>query len=121
MNPSIYATLEGGERTKIGEVVECRLANTAPVPVPFPPPLHGIAPASVTMQFTGTAFGTSSRMRALLRGIMTGVGRSKRSRENTRLRRDIGRAIGRGRRWRQLDQLRSDAPMGFIYEPGGEP
>lgn len=89
MTPSLYATLPSGERIKIGEVVEGRLANTAPMS--FPPPLHEIAPTSVAMQFTGTAFGMSSRMRALLRGIMVGIGRSKRSRENTRRRRDAGR------------------------------
>lgn len=89
MDPTIYATLSSGERIKIGEVVECRLANTAPVS--FPPPIHEIAPASVAMQFTGNVIGMSSK----LRGFLLGIGRSKRSRENTRRRRDIGRAARR--------------------------
>lgn len=149
MHHTLYAAMSNGERIKIGEGVECRVANTEPVS--FPPLIHDIAPVSVAMQFTGTVL-TLSRS---LRGFLLCIGRSKRSRENTRRRRDAGRQSRQRRAMfakyaaktvrpdyfgivhigpAEIDGNDArdvptpagvpadvDVPMGFIYRPDGEP
>lgn len=87
----VYATTSSGERIKLGTLGKFTFHK--PEPAVVPDPIQEIAPASVTMQFTADRTFIASKLTVLLLGI----GRSRRSRENSRRRRDIGRAARRAR------------------------
>ena len=87
----VYVTTSSGERITLGTIG--RFTFHKPEPAVVPDPIQEIAPASVTMQFTAERTFIASKLTVLLLGI----GRSKRSRENSRIRRNIGRAARRAR------------------------